>query len=224
MVDHFDIITTKDGSSSIFLPQLNETYHSTFGAITESIHVYVTNGLDHFVQKPFIRLLEVGFGTGLNALLAYNWSSEQKKKIHYTTLEPHPLPGHAIDALNYIEQLNLDKEQEKAFKHMHHASLSEQHKLNAFFKFQKSNKPLRTFCSDSTYDLIFYDCFAPSKQPELWNEAALRKVSSLLSKHGILTTYCSKGEVQRIFKSLGLKVKKLPGPKNGKREIINVYK
>ena len=213
-----EIITTSDGSHTLRNHELNETYHSIHGAVQESQHVFIRNGLEYFYQRSQaknIAILEIGFGTGLNALLAWQYAIEHNVIIHYATLEPFPLTEEIWSKLNY-GTLQTDRSQ---FRLLHEAEWNEDVFLTPEFILLKIKRPLREASLNEPYDIIFFDAFAPSVQPELWSADALEKVIALLNPGGIFVTYCAKGQLKRDLKTLGLKVETLPGPP-GKNEMV----
>jgi len=213
------IVLTKDGSSSIYLPDKDEHYHSTHGAVQESMHVFIKNGLYRFInQKDKIDILEVGFGTGLNAILSLISTESHKAKINYHGIEPFPISPDELDQLNYDEFLDNEFAQSNLQK-MHSIPFNQWHSLNSNFDLIKYNHPLLD-CSFSTkFDLVYYDAFGPRAQPEMWALAPLEYVVSHLRNKGVFVTYCVKGSVKRNLQKLGLEVEKLPGPP-GKREMM----
>ncbi len=216
------IITTSDGSHSLLNETLNETYHSVHGALQESRHVFIKNGLQFVDQKSDlpVRILEVGFGTALNALLTLQYAVKQQQKIHFTTIEPYPLSEAIWSALNYPTTLDLAKE----YVDLHDVPWEADQLITTHFillkicnSIQNVSLPLNTF------DLIYYDAFAPSKQSELWDLSVLEKVSDLLKSGGVFVTYCAKGQLKRDLKTLGMIVESLPGPP-GKKEMVRAVK
>jgi len=221
----FKLITTEDGSNSIFVPSLDETYHSTFGAVTESQYVFIQEGLNFFLDTYFhteVRVLEVGFGTGLNALLTLKFAEQWNCQVHYTTLEPVPLDNNLIDQLNFCKnQLLLGKEEH--FKQIHSCNWEVLNKISSNFSLTKKNVCLQDFQSEQQYELIYFDAFAPTKQPEIWDIDVLEQTCDLLSERGILVTYCASRQFRRNLLSLGLEVEVLKGPP-GKLEMVRAIK
>jgi tRNA U34 5-methylaminomethyl-2-thiouridine-forming methyltransferase MnmC len=217
-----EIITTADGSHTLYHSALNETYHSKHGAINEALHVFINNGLDYFFQLQSsneIKLLEIGFGTGLNCLLTGIESQKEKKVIHYTAIEAFPLAENIISKLNYTENFNNDAKQ--LFYKIHTSEWNKKVPITSQFLLNKYHITLQQLPVNAYYDIIYYDAFGPRAQPEMWTKEILTKTIKLLKANGIFVTYCAKGEVKRIFKETGLKVETLPGPP-GKREMIRV--
>lgn len=215
------IVKTKDGSSTLYNCELKEHYHSTFGAIQESRHVFIKTGLDHLSSKlETINVFEVGFGTGLNALLTLLWASKNEKQVNYVGIEAYPISLKTAEELDYPQLLNVDAE---LFIRMHSAS-HEKVPLSASFNFTLVIGLIQKIqLKESFYDIIFFDAFSPETQPELWTESLFKKLNKSLKKNGILTTYSTKGIVKRALKSAGLSIEKLPGPP-GKREILRAIK
>ena len=216
------IIVTGDGSHSLYLPHLNETYHSSHGALTESKHVFIQAGLEHFLtshQPQTVYILEIGFGTGLNALLAWQYAIENQVRIHFTSLEPFPLTAEVYEQLNYPELFEQGKQQQ--FLALHEVEWNESVNLDEFFTLEKRTQKLEDFETRSKYELIFFDAFAPSKQAELWEFEIIKQTVGYMAANAILVTYCAKGQLKRDLKALGFEVETLPGPP-GKKEMVRV--
>ncbi len=213
-----EIIVTRDGSHSLFDRSRNETYHSVHGAIQESKHVFIRAGLEHSlsVAKDSIDILEIGFGTGLNALLALLFSREHSHHVNFTTVEAFPLPEEIWSRLNYASQLDATDE----FKKIHSCSWGDRHLISDDFSLVKCHTTLEAFAvPNGHFDVIFYDAFAPSRQPEMWHLPLLEKVCAGLRLPGIFVTYCATGQLKRDLRSLGLTVETLSGPP-GKKEMV----
>jgi tRNA U34 5-methylaminomethyl-2-thiouridine-forming methyltransferase MnmC len=220
-----EIIVTKDGSHSICIPELNVTYHSIHGAIQESKHVFIEAGLNYLLNQfanERIYILEVGFGTGLNALLTAIKVEESETNIYYVALEPFPIRIKEVNALNYCEQLKR-KDLQEDFRKMHKCEWNKSLAVTENIVMHKSNYVLQNFVSSLKFDIIYYDVFAPDVQPELWTKEIFENLFSMLSENGILVTYCSKGDVRRAMTAAGFKVEKLKGPP-GKREMSRAVK
>jgi len=215
------LIATTDGSHTVLSTETNETYHSENGAINESVHVYIQNGLSQ-ITKNEINILEIGFGTGLNALLTYQYALEHTKQINYFSIEKFPLEQEVIGQLNYPEQLNIEKE---SFLKLHQCKWDNWEQINNNFKLFKRQADLTKFDFSklNNIDLVYYDAFSPSKQPELWTEEIFRQLYQIMSTDGFLTTYSSAGIVKRALRAAGFKVKRKPGPK-GKFHILNAFR
>jgi tRNA U34 5-methylaminomethyl-2-thiouridine-forming methyltransferase MnmC len=216
------IIITADGSHSIFNETLNETYHSVHGAIQESLHVFIKNGLEvlSIERSEPISILEVGFGTGLNALLSYQYACKHQIKVSYNAIEPSPLSSEIWSQLNHASTLDMMDQYHK----LHSSSWGEQHVLDPYFTFCKHLSTIQhtDIKADST-DLIYYDAFAPSKQPEIWDYHLLEKIFHALKPKGLFVTYCAKGELKRNLTRIGFEVETLPGPP-GKKEMVRAIK
>lgn len=215
-----ELIVTEDGSSSIFIPELDEIYHSSHGAVQESNHVFIKAGLKT-LKKEEIAIFEMGFGTGLNALLTL--LNATNKTINYHTIEAYPVEQEMVEKLNYIDQLKLDEEQKQSFFTMHQSKYGKQVKLNNNFNFLKEQVKLKDFKTTATFDLIYFDAFAPAIQPDLWTGEVFQQMYSMVNTNGILVTYCAKGQVRRNMQAAGFKVERLPGPPY-KREILRATK
>jgi tRNA U34 5-methylaminomethyl-2-thiouridine-forming methyltransferase MnmC len=212
-------IITKDGSHTISIPGQRLTYHSHHGAIAESMHVYIQTGLRSLENTPgkTVSIFEMGFGTGLNALLTYKEALEQEINIQYTAIELHPLDPSLALSLNYPAQ--IDAALQPVFEKLHHCSWETDVAIAPNFTLRKVEDSIFDFSTDKKYDLVYYDAFAPSAQPELWRVDAFQKITALMHPDATLVTYCSKSIVRHAMKAAGLTVKKVPGP-YGKREIV----
>lgn len=216
------IITTEDGSHSLFDEKLNETYHSTRGARGESMHVFIKEGLEHWCSQykaEEIRILEIGLGTGLNAFLTAQFANTHKKKIYFTSLEPFPIGKEVYENLNY-HQSTSEKE---LLIHIHEAKWEKEVEISQNFNLNKSTSKLENFTTSKHFNIVYFDAFAPSKQPEVWSLENLKKCFSLLSKGGILTTYCAQGQFKRNLAEAGFQVETLQGAM-GKKEMVRGLK
>lgn len=218
------VFATADGSSSVLNTRLNETYHSTHGAIQESQFIFIDRGLDFWVSQnevfDVINILEIGFGTGLNALLSNQYATSHKKKIIYETLEAYPIDESVWSELNYSrftkKEINLQR--------LHQAAWGEEVSISEWFSILKREEFLqKASFRSSFFDVVYFDAFAPSTQPELWEKEMLGKVVDALKPTGVFVTYCAKGQLRRDLKDLGMMVEKVPGPP-GKREFIRGVK
>ena len=208
------LVKTNDGSNTIINTSLNESYHSINGAINESEHIFINNGLKRINKKAF-QILEIGFGTGLNALLTKIYCEKKNVEIIYHAIDNLPIPNKVYSLLNYSRQLKIDNNQ---FLKIHDSSWEEEIKLSEFFTIKKINFDFNKICFKEKYDLVYFDAFSPSKQIEIWNEANFQKLFNCINNKGILITYCAKGIVKRTLKKVGFETIPLPGPE-GKREI-----
>ncbi len=207
---------TQDGSTTIYHTELDENYHSVFGAIQEAQHVYIDAGFRE-LQPSQGRVLEVGFGTGLNALLTCEIATQQQKKVTYHTLEKYPLSAEIIG------QLKFGEERKDLFEKLHSVNWENPIEITPYFTLLKTQTDLLSYEFSQEYDLIYYDAFAPDKQPEVWQTDVLHKVAATLAKGGILTTYSTKGTVKQAFRDANLFVKRLKGP-IGKRDMLRCVK
>lgn len=218
-----EIRTTADGSTTLYREDIDETYHSSHGALQEARHVFIQNGLAEFTSENPVKILEVGFGTGLNALLSALFASDHNINIEYHGLEAIPLNETIWRAVNYSESIE-DARVPELFEKMHQAKWDELVALNAHFSLQKIHNTLQNFeAPQNYYDLIYFDAFGPRAQEEMWQRDLLEKLFQSLKSGGILTTYCAKGSFKRDLKSIGFQVEALPGPP-GKREMTRARK
>ncbi len=218
------IIDTGDGSHTLYNKALDETYHSTHGALTESQHVFIKEGLQFkldTLNTKEISILEVGFGTGLNALLTCLEAEKTQIKIYYHTLEPYPVDAELLDSLNYT--LNLPQKAKAIFNDLHQATWEERHSITPFLDLHKLQATLESFRERNKFDVVYFDAFAPRKQPELWENAALSCATNSLKQHGVFVTYSAMGALKRNLKALGLEVSSISGPP-GKREMTRGIK
>lgn len=212
-----------DGSHTLFVPALDEHYHSTKGAIQEAIHVYLDAGLRN-CDKEEIHLLEIGFGTALNAFLTLIGAEASGKRVKYTALEKYPITVDEARGLNYAERIAPGKEE--TFMHLHASPWEEWIDVAPGFRLYKTQRDatrLEDFDPDELFDVIYFDAFGPTKQPEMWVPDILQRVYELSNEGAILTTYCAKGSVRRMLSDIGYRVERLPGPP-GKREMLRAVK
>ena len=218
------IIQTSDGSHTIYDESLNETYHSIHGSINESNHVYVNAGLKQFIYesiKKHVNILEVGFGTGLNFLLLYDFLKKRNIKVDYHTIEPNPLNNSVLEKLNFSKIIGSVDE---IFKIIHKSKTDELVEIDKKITFLKSVDTIENIkLKERKYDIIFFDAFAPSKQPDIWSYNNLNKIHSSMGEDSILVTYCSSGKFKKTLHDLGFKVEVLDGPK-GKKEMVRARK
>lgn len=213
------IIKTSDGSHTIFVPALNEHYHSVHGAVTESDFIFIKAGFDFCTANP-VRIFEAGFGTGLNALLTAA-GNNGRRYVEYTAIEKFPL---GTETLNYLNHGSFaGKEGLMLSKLIHSTPWNEFIDIGINFRLKKIEADLTSFRPEGNYDLIYFDAFGPDKQPEMWTTEVFSKISAMTATGGILVTYSSKGEVKRNLRSCGFEVNRLPGPP-GKRQIIRAIK
>ena len=216
------IVKTRDGSSTIYIPEFDETYHSTHGAIEESLHVFISSGLKFKTNLNDINVLEVGFGSGLNALLTFIYSEELNKNIKYTSVEAFPLKWNLVSKLNYIDLISKGK-YSAIYKKMHTCYWESFYVLSPYFTLRKQNVKLQNVLFENEFDVIYFDAFAPRVQPELWTERIFTSMYTALKPGGILVTYCAKGSVKRTLKRVGFDLQSISGPP-GKREMSRAIK
>ena len=225
MSEEIRIIETGDGSQSLYNSMLRETYHSTHGALTESRHVFIQMGLENLREKgdEDIRILEVGLGTGLNALLSIKYARDHSGiSIDYHTLEPYPLDTEIVSQLSYPDMLAYE-EAKSDFAMIHSSSWGSEQRVITNFSFTKYKEKIEHFSPDQQFELVFFDAFAPSKQSEVWELGVLKNVVEHMAEGGVLVTYSAKGQFKRDLASLGLVVETLDGPP-GKKEMVRATK
>tara|TARA_R110000868_G_scaffold52950_9_gene166659 strand:- start:723 stop:1442 length:720 start_codon:yes stop_codon:yes gene_type:complete len=221
------IVITADGSSTIHLPDWDEQYHSKHGAIQEANHVFIKHGFNHYLSlypdvKHPISILEIGFGTGLNAFITLLEAEKRQVAVDYTGVEGYPVGMDEINQLNYPTTLEvIDKAH--IFRHLHELSWENNHMISSFFCLTKQKKFFSEIEEINTFNIIYFDAFGARVQPELWTEAIFQKMYDVLQPNGILVTYAAKGSVRRAMQTVGFKVEKLPGPP-GKREMLRARK
>lgn len=218
MERRFVIEKTADGSDTLFVPSIDEHYHSIHGAKQESLHVFIAAGLDQ-LKKTTLNIFEVGFGTGLNALLSFEYAEKNNLTINYHTVELYPIEEDLIEQLSYNTT-------DSAFQKIHHCDWNKEILISTHFCLKKieANFSLNyeSILSDS-YDIIFFDAFAPDKQPEMWTQEIFNTLFLHTNNGGILSTYCAKGSVRRMLQQAGYIVERLAGPP-GKREMLRATK
>lgn len=219
---NIELIKTKDGSHTLFVPELNEHYHSIFGAIQESKHVFIKEGLSQINRKN-ITVFEIGLGTGLNVMLTLLEAIHNNLQIEYFAIEKYPLDIKTIYQLNYPELLKLNEQEKELFFKIHKTGWGIKTDFKKNFNLTKIKNDITEFSITFLYDIVYFDAFAPDKQPEMWSKNVFQKIYNNLNHKGILTTYCSRGGVKRLLMSLGYRVESIPGPR-GKREIIRAHK
>ncbi len=215
------VVHTADGSTSIHLPELNESYHSKHGAIQEAQHVFIKNGLDLF-QNQTISILEIGFGTGLNAFITLLESPKRQLTIHYTGVEAYPVTLPEVQAMNYVAELHA-QDQASLFEQMHKSAWEQLIPLSPFFSLCKRQQRIQDIVDEGTFNLIYFDAFGYRVQPELWSDEIFRKMYAALMSNGVLVTYAATGAVRRSMLAAGFTVEKLAGPP-GKREMLRAKK
>ncbi|MGK7648666.1 tRNA (5-methylaminomethyl-2-thiouridine)(34)-methyltransferase MnmD [Capnocytophaga sp. G1920] len=216
-----ELIKTSDGSTSLYIPQLDETYHSVHGALQETQHVFIKNGLQLFDHQS-ISILEIGFGTGLNALATYKEHESLQLNIHYETVEAYPLSCDEASQMNFPQMLNATA-LVPVFEQMHRCIWNKLITLSPSFSFKKRLQRFETINDTDTFDLIYFDAFGAQVQPELWQEAIFQRMYIALKQGGYLVTYAAKGSVRRAMQACGFTVERLPGPLM-KREMLRAHK
>ena len=212
---------TADGSNTLYVPQLDEHYHSVKGALTESEHIFINMGMRHCTLScPHI--LEVGFGTGLNAFLTLMEAEKTRRHVRFTTIERYPVDEKILEELSYPEQICPDRASD--FYALHRAAWNEEVQITPHFSLHKMLRDFTNIHLAGSFDVIYFDAFAPEKQPEMWNIALFRTLFDRLNPGGILVTYCAKGAIRRTLQACGFIVERLPGPPGGKREILRATK
>ncbi len=218
------IIKTEDGSHTIMSDKFEVLYHSSFGAIQESRHIFIDAGLKYISEtNKNVSILEMGFGTGLNALLTAIEAEESGISVDYIGIEAYPLSKKIVDELNYHEILNASNTKSYLNK-LHNVNELETDEINEHLRFQLIIDKLENVNLESDlFDVIYFDAFDPEVQPNLWDEEIFSKIYKACKKGGVLLTYSCKGIVKRALKSAGFTLEKLPGP-IGKREILRAIK
>jgi tRNA U34 5-methylaminomethyl-2-thiouridine-forming methyltransferase MnmC len=218
------IITTSDGSKTIQIEDWDEQYHSIHGAIQESQHVFIKTGLHHFLklyQPNHLSILEIGFGTGLNAFLTALEAQTHKLKIQYEGVEAYPVLEEELLQLNYAPLIAAD--QHHLFEALHQISWGELQPLTSYFSLKKRQQFFMDIEDENTFDLIYFDAFGARVQPELWTEVIFKQMFKALKNKGVLVTYAAKGSVRRAMQAVGFTVERLEGPP-GKREMLRASK
>jgi tRNA U34 5-methylaminomethyl-2-thiouridine-forming methyltransferase MnmC len=215
-----ELIKTSDGSHTLYVKELNEHFHSVHGAVQESEIVFIRNGFD-FCKAEVVNILEIGFGTGLNALLTLARSLKETRRVNYTAVEKYPLSMEITGRLNY--DAFTGNESEGMLTKIHSAPWNEKYNITDDFALTKLNTDFTKFELTGLFNLIYFDAFGPDKQPEMWEESLFRKIAALTDTGSILVTYSAKGTVKRALRASGFIVSLLPGPP-GKRQVIRAVK
>ncbi len=217
-----EIIPTEDGSATLYTEQFDEHYHSIHGAEQESQLIYLTYGLEHRLQSlavehtDSVQILEMGFGTGLNAWLTLLKSLDLKQKVHYTTIEKFPIDLAVAEGLGYAKT----EEEKSLFLKLHQAEWGRDVFINEYFTIHKRAEDLLDYKADEDcFDVIYFDAFSPNRQPELWAEEVFQYLAKIGKQGAVLTTYCAMGEVRRRLQRSGFVMERLAGPV-GKREVL----
>jgi tRNA U34 5-methylaminomethyl-2-thiouridine-forming methyltransferase MnmC len=215
------IIVTDDGSTTIQLTEWEEQYHSKNGAIQEAKHVFIKQGLTT-INKQEISILEIGFGTGLNAFITFLEAQKRNLTIHYVGVEAYPVLKEELNKMNYVTQLNAQN-QKGIFDEMHNSNWNKTCKITPDFSLTKRKQFFEEIDDKNEFNLIYFDAFGAQVQPELWTESVFKKMYNTLKNNGMLVTYSAKGSVRRAMQSVGFFVERLPGPP-GKREMLRATK
>ena len=214
-----EVEITADGSATIYVPHLDEHYHSVKGALTESLHIFRNCAfLYHSPSSQPLRVLEIGFGTGLNAVVTA-MATTKDRKAHYISLELYPVEAQLIEKLNYGEMVDND-----LLMALHNAQWNAPQVISPTFTLEKLQCDFTQCSLPHDIDVVYFDAFAPEKQPEMWDESLFKRIYDAMSNGGILTTYCAKGEIRRRLQRVGFIVERLAGPPGGKREILRATK
>ena len=219
MYKNLKLINTEDGSHTLFVPELQEHYHSIHGAVQESMHIFI-NSCYHYLENKSntLNILEIGFGTGLNALLTFLETEKSNQKIKYTSIEAYPLKEEFYKKINYpgiFHNNNIND----VFLKMHKSKWNKFENININFGLKKIHQKIEdVVLLKSKYDLVYFDAFSPDVQPNLWTEEIFNKIAGSMKRGGVLTTYSAKGKVKRALKASGFEIENIPGPP-GKREI-----
>jgi tRNA U34 5-methylaminomethyl-2-thiouridine-forming methyltransferase MnmC len=216
----FELFNTADGSHTIYIPELDEHYHSIHGAVQESTFIFINNGL-RFCKTDPVSILEIGFGTGLNALLTAIDVNSGFREIDYTSIEKNPVSNEIIKSLNYPEYTGENGQE--IFRLIHSVPWNISVKICHNFSLKKIAADFTKYQLTGNYDLIYFDAFGPDKQPEMWTREMFAGIAAITNKNGILVTYSAKGEVKRSLMACGFDVTLLPGPP-GKRQMIRAVK
>lgn len=215
-----EIIQTQDGSTSIFLPEWNESYHSKHGAIQEAYHVFIKSGFSLFKGKP-ISVLEIGFGTGLNTFITFLEAKKNNQKVNYTGIEAYPISSEEISAMNFASL--IDSEEAENFNKIHNCKWETKNEISTIFSLTKRKQFFQEIDDFECFDLIYFDAFGFRIQPELWSVEIFTKMYNALKKNGILVTYACRTSIKNAMKEAGFEIEKLPGAP-GKREMLRGIK
>ncbi len=216
-----EIVITSDGSTTIYLPEWNENYHSTHGAIQEANHVFISKGLNA-ISAPEISILEIGLGTGLNCFITFLEAQEKAKSINYIGVEAYPITKVEVSKLNYVSELKAEHQQ-MSFDAIHNCTWEEKHELSSNFWLTKRKQFFKDITDVNQFDIVYFDAFGADHQPELWTVAIFEKMYKALKVNGVLVTYSAKGSVRRAMQEVGFTVERLDGPP-GKREMLRAIK
>lgn len=213
-----EIRQTADGSNTLYLPELDETYHSSHGAVQEAMHVFIEHGLTYVgKEKKSISVFEMGFGTGLNALLTAQWSEKHSCSLRYIGIELHPIPKDIWGQMDYVQ------EEEERYAKIMSAAWGDYQEIHPKFHLKKIKEDVLALQLSEKVDLIYFDAFGPRAQSEMWELPVLTKMYELLHPGGVFVTYCAQGQMKRNLTALGFTLESLPGPP-GKREMTRAIK
>jgi tRNA U34 5-methylaminomethyl-2-thiouridine-forming methyltransferase MnmC len=215
-----ELVLTSDGSHTLFVPGLNEHYHSHFGAITESRHIFINAGLAS-LDTDGAAILEAGFGTGLNALLTALYAEEHQIRIRYTAIEKYPLEPGLVRQLNYGSLTG--NRGTLILEELHKAPWGVSARISEWFTMVKLQADLTAEGPEGLFDLVYFDAFGPDKQPEMWSEEVFHRIEAVTHTGSVFVTYSAKGSLKRMLKAAGFEVEHLPGPP-GKRVITRAVK
>lgn len=216
------IITTSDGSRSLYLPDWDETYHSRHGAVREAYHVFIRMGLDRFEEGAGLSILEIGFGTGLNAFITLLEAGRRNLAVRYRGLEAYPVELEVVRELDYPDSLGV-QELSPLFRKLHESPWGTEAEITEGFRLFKQKIMFSEFRSLEEFDLVYFDAFGPRVQPELWTPEIFGNMHESMRPGGVLVTYSAKGSVRRAMQEVGFSVERLPGPP-GKREMLRATK
>jgi len=216
-----EIIITDDGSTTIRIPEWDENYHSTHGAIQEAKHVFIKNGLDLFHNQDSISILEIGFGTGLNAFITF-LETLNKEKVNYVGVEAYPISADEVLQMNYVSELQA-VDFKSIFETMHSCSWEIVNQLKTNFYLTKRKQFFQDIEDKNSYDLVYFDAFGFPLQPELWSETIFKKMYDALLPNGVLVTYACRTPIKNAMLAAGFSIEKLPGAP-GKREMLRATK
>lgn len=221
MIENLSLEITADGSATLRRKDLDEHYHSVKGALTESRHVYLDCGWREAAARfDTVRVFEVGFGTGLNAAITASAARECGHMTEFFSVELHPLPDNVWHGLTS----HVPSELREHFEAVNSARWNITEEINSRFRLTKLHSDLLSVSLPEHISAVYYDAFAPEKQPEMWDEMTFRRLYAAMSNGGVLTTYCTKGIIRRMLASVGFNVSRLSGPPGGKREILRALK
>ena len=216
-----EIIITKDGATTIRIPEWDENYHSTHGAIQEAKHVFIKNGLDLFQTQNSVSISSIGCGTGLNACITF-LETKTNEQVKYVGVEAYPVAAEEVSQMNYASQLDAASEQ-SVFDLLHSSNWDIEYSITDNFNLTKRKQFFQDITDKNCYDLIYFDAFGFPLQPELWSEAIFHKMYDALLPNGVLVTYACRTPIRRAMLTAGFSVEKLPGAP-GKREMLRATK